>query len=152
LGSKLLTSTVKFVKFHAPFSAQPIDAVGSYPPTTSRRLGLLSLLLVSMLVANRIPAQRKDTIPPMLVTSRLPTSRKLSGYLLPNTPSSVQLYMIGDGVGEMHIGLIGGIGLGATDFYYRRLVSTFARKNATLELTIVRSQRNAPPSYSRLRY
>jgi aspartate racemase len=41
------------------------------------------------------------------------------------------------GVGEMHIGLIGGIGPGATDFYYRRLISTFARKNATLELTIV---------------
>src|ERR1700722_18083728 len=40
-------------------------------------------------------------------------------------------------VGEMHIGLIGGIGPGATDFYYRRLISTFARKNATLELTIV---------------
>lgn len=37
----------------------------------------------------------------------------------------------------MHIGLIGGIGPGATDFYYRRLISTFARKNATLELTIV---------------
>ncbi|WP_433969591.1 aspartate/glutamate racemase family protein [Tunturiibacter gelidiferens] len=40
-------------------------------------------------------------------------------------------------VGEMHIGLVGGIGPGATDFYYRRLISTFARKNATLELTIV---------------
>lgn len=38
---------------------------------------------------------------------------------------------------EMHIGLIGGIGPGATDYYYRRLISTFARKNATLELTIV---------------
>ena len=37
----------------------------------------------------------------------------------------------------MHIGLIGGIGPAATDFYYRRLISTFARKNATLELTIV---------------
>jgi len=41
------------------------------------------------------------------------------------------------GVGKMHIGLIGGIGPAATDFYYRRLISTFARKNATLELTIV---------------
>jgi aspartate racemase len=40
-------------------------------------------------------------------------------------------------VGEMHIGLIGGIGPGATDFYYRRLISTFAGKNATLDLTIV---------------
>jgi aspartate racemase len=37
----------------------------------------------------------------------------------------------------MHIGLIGGIGPAATDFYYRRLISTFASKNATLELTIV---------------
>jgi aspartate racemase len=40
-------------------------------------------------------------------------------------------------VGEMHIGLIGGIGPGATDFYYRRLISTFAGKKATLDLTIV---------------
>src|ERR1700727_893124 len=45
--------------------------------------------------------------------------------------------MIADGVGGMHIGLIGGIGPGATDFYYRRLISTFASKNASLELTIV---------------
>ena len=37
----------------------------------------------------------------------------------------------------MHIGLIGGIGPAATDFYYRRLITTFARKNAALELTIV---------------
>src|SRR6201985_230442 len=37
----------------------------------------------------------------------------------------------------MHIGLIGGIGPAATDFYYRRLISTFARKKATLDLTIV---------------
>ena len=37
----------------------------------------------------------------------------------------------------MHIGLIGGIGPAATDYYYRRLISTFADKNATLELTIV---------------
>jgi aspartate racemase len=36
----------------------------------------------------------------------------------------------------MHIGLIGGIGPAATDFYYRRLITTFARKNAALELTI----------------
>ena len=43
----------------------------------------------------------------------------------------------------MHIGLIGGIGPGATDFYYRRLISTFARKNATLELTIVHADTNA---------
>ena len=45
--------------------------------------------------------------------------------------------MIGNGGWQMHIGLIGGIGPGATDFYYRRLISTFAKKNATLELTIV---------------
>src|SRR5580692_2553980 len=38
---------------------------------------------------------------------------------------------------EMHIGLIGGIVPAATDFYYRRLISTFAGKNVTLELTIV---------------
>jgi aspartate racemase len=37
----------------------------------------------------------------------------------------------------MHIGLIGGIGPAATDFYYRRLISTFARKKVPLELTIV---------------
>jgi aspartate racemase len=37
----------------------------------------------------------------------------------------------------MHIGLIGGIGPAATDFYYRRLISTFASKRAALELTIV---------------
>jgi aspartate racemase len=41
------------------------------------------------------------------------------------------------GMAKMHIGLIGGIGPGATDYYYRRLISTFAEKNATLELTIV---------------
>ena len=40
------------------------------------------------------------------------------------------------GVAKLHIGLIGGIGPGATD-YYRRLISTFAERNATLELTIV---------------
>jgi aspartate racemase len=37
----------------------------------------------------------------------------------------------------MHIGLIGGIGPAATDFYYRRLISTFARGQAALDLTIV---------------
>lgn len=37
----------------------------------------------------------------------------------------------------MHIGLIGGIGPAATDFYYRRLISTFAARKAALELTIV---------------
>jgi aspartate racemase len=52
------------------------------------------------------------------------------------------------GGGEMHIGLIGGIGPGATDFYYRRLISTFARKNAALELTIVHA--DAPTLLSNL--
>ena len=37
----------------------------------------------------------------------------------------------------MHIGLIGGIGPAATDFYYRRLISTFASQKAALDLTIV---------------
>ncbi|MCX7325181.1 MAG: aspartate/glutamate racemase family protein [Hyphomicrobiales bacterium] len=37
----------------------------------------------------------------------------------------------------MHIGLIGGIGPAATDFYYRRLMSTFAARNAKRDLTIV---------------
>src|ERR1700687_3185874 len=37
----------------------------------------------------------------------------------------------------MHIGLIGGIGPAATDFYYRRLISTFANERAALDLTIV---------------
>src|ERR1700721_4360071 len=48
----------------------------------------------------------------------------------------------------MHIGLIGGIGPGATDFYYRRLISTFARKNATLEMTMVHA--DTPPLLSNL--
>ena len=37
----------------------------------------------------------------------------------------------------MHIGLIGGIGPAATDFYYRRLISAFAARGAALDLTIV---------------
>ena len=36
----------------------------------------------------------------------------------------------------VHIGLIGGIGPAATDFYYRRLIAAFAAKHAALELTI----------------
>jgi aspartate racemase len=36
----------------------------------------------------------------------------------------------------VHIGLIGGIGLGATEFYHRRLVTGFAARNAPLHLTI----------------
>src|SRR5215813_9736131 len=38
---------------------------------------------------------------------------------------------------RMHIGLIGGIGPAATDFYYRRLISAFAAKITALEFTIV---------------
>ena len=37
----------------------------------------------------------------------------------------------------MHIGLIGGIGPAATDYYYRRLIAAFAHKNKTLDLTMV---------------
>ncbi len=36
----------------------------------------------------------------------------------------------------MQIGLIGGIGPAATDFYYRRLIAAFAEKKSPLELTI----------------
>ncbi|MGJ7914069.1 aspartate/glutamate racemase family protein [Massilia sp. LXY-6] len=36
----------------------------------------------------------------------------------------------------MHIGLIGGIGPAATEFYYRALVSLYAKANRRLELTI----------------
>ncbi len=37
----------------------------------------------------------------------------------------------------MHIGLIGGIGPAATDFYYRRLITSFTSRRVPLELTIV---------------
>ena len=37
----------------------------------------------------------------------------------------------------MHIGLIGGIGPAATDFYHRRLITAFAARKAALDLTIV---------------
>lgn len=37
----------------------------------------------------------------------------------------------------MQIGLIGGIGPAATDYYYRRLISAFASRTVPLELTIV---------------
>jgi aspartate racemase len=36
----------------------------------------------------------------------------------------------------MQIGLIGGIGPSATDFYYRRLIATFKARKSPLELTI----------------
>ncbi len=37
----------------------------------------------------------------------------------------------------MHIGLIGGIGPAATDFYYRRIIAAFAARSVPLDLTIV---------------
>ena len=37
----------------------------------------------------------------------------------------------------MQIGLIGGIGPAATDFYYRSLIERFASKDADLDMTIV---------------
>jgi hypothetical protein len=46
LGSELLMATVTIVKFHAPFSAQPIDAIGSYRQPPPAVFGVLSLLLV----------------------------------------------------------------------------------------------------------
>ncbi len=36
-----------------------------------------------------------------------------------------------------HIGLIGGIGPAATDFYYRRIISAFADRKTTFDLTMV---------------
>ncbi len=37
----------------------------------------------------------------------------------------------------MHVGLIGGIGPAATDFYYQRLIGNFARRDIPLDLTMV---------------
>jgi aspartate racemase len=37
----------------------------------------------------------------------------------------------------MHIGIIGGIGPAATDFYYRRLIRIFAEQKTALDLTMV---------------
>jgi aspartate racemase len=36
----------------------------------------------------------------------------------------------------VHIGLIGGIGLAATEFYYRGLIERYAASGAPLDLTI----------------
>ena len=36
----------------------------------------------------------------------------------------------------MHIGLIGGIGPAATDYYYRKLIKAYAESNSDLDLTI----------------
>jgi len=46
--------------------------------------------------------------------------------------------MASNGLGQltMHIGLIGGIGPAATDFYYRRLIAEFNDRKSPLELTI----------------
>ena len=43
----------------------------------------------------------------------------------------------------MHLGLIGGIGPAATEFYYRGLVQAYAALDETLELTIVNA--SSPP-------
>lgn len=43
----------------------------------------------------------------------------------------------------MHIGLIGGIGPAATDFYYRRLIKKAADSNRNLDLTIVHADTSA---------
>jgi aspartate racemase len=40
----------------------------------------------------------------------------------------------------MHIGLVGGIGPAATDYYYRRLIALFAESGADLQLTIVHAE------------
>lgn len=40
----------------------------------------------------------------------------------------------------MHIGLIGGIGPAATEFYYRGLIDRYAKSNATLDLTIAHAE------------
>ena len=37
----------------------------------------------------------------------------------------------------MQVGLIGGIGPAATDYYYRRLISNFAAARRPLDMTIV---------------
>ena len=37
----------------------------------------------------------------------------------------------------MHIGLVGGIGPAATDYYYRRIIAAAARRGFALELTLV---------------
>ena len=37
----------------------------------------------------------------------------------------------------MHIGLVGGIGPAATDYYYRRIVDAATRRDFGLDLTIV---------------
>ena len=40
----------------------------------------------------------------------------------------------------MQIGLIGGIGPAATDFYYRSLIEKFASEDADLDMTIVHAE------------
>jgi len=38
---------------------------------------------------------------------------------------------------NLHVGLIGGIGPAATDYYYRRIISAFAGRKSALDLTMV---------------
>jgi aspartate racemase len=40
----------------------------------------------------------------------------------------------------MHIGMIGGLGLAATEFYYRNFVQSYKTAKRTLELTIVHAE------------
>ena len=40
----------------------------------------------------------------------------------------------------MHIGMIGGIGPAATEFYYRNLIKAYKAANKKLELTIVHAE------------
>jgi aspartate racemase len=48
---------------------------------------------------------------------------------------------------RMQIGLIGGIGPAATDFYYRRLILALSGKNTALELTIVHADAPTLPAH-----
>ncbi len=48
----------------------------------------------------------------------------------------------------MQVGIIGGIGPAATDYYYRRLIATFAAAGQPLEMTIVHA--DAPTLLSNL--
>ena len=48
-----------------------------------------------------------------------------------------------------HIGLIGGIGPAATDYYYRKIIAAYAESGLELELTIAHA--DAPTLLRRLR-
>ena len=47
----------------------------------------------------------------------------------------------------MHIGLIGGIGPAATEFYYRGLIDRYANSNRALDLTIVHADVRDVPKF-----